>query len=186
MPGKAAKVILTEKQQRILQNFAKSRSESLALIQRAHIILHAFDGLLNEQIARRVQLQRHQVGKWRRRWQQNFQRLVGIECGQTPLKLKKAIRQVLSDAPRAGAPPTFTPEQLTHIIATACEDPQLSGRPISHWTLRELAEQLVARKIVESISTTTIWELFQEAHLKPHQVKYWLHSQDKYQDQEGF
>jgi len=37
--------------------------------QRARIILRAFAGLLNEEIALEVGLERKQVGLWRRRWQ---------------------------------------------------------------------------------------------------------------------
>ncbi len=50
MPGKAAKVIVTEKQHAILQTFAKSRSVSVSLAQRSKIILLAFEKHNNEEI----------------------------------------------------------------------------------------------------------------------------------------
>ena len=68
MPGRAAKVVITEKQQVILQEFAHSRTESLALVQRAKIILLAFEKHRNEEIAPLVGLNRNQVGVWRMRW----------------------------------------------------------------------------------------------------------------------
>src|SRR5436305_10985273 len=68
MPGKAAKVTITERQQEILDEFSRSRSEPLFLSQRSTIILLAFAGLLNEEIAPQVDLERHQVGIWRARW----------------------------------------------------------------------------------------------------------------------
>jgi hypothetical protein len=34
----------------------------------------------------------------------------------------------------------------------ACEAPEKAGRPISQWTGREIADELVARGIVEAIS----------------------------------
>jgi hypothetical protein len=37
-------------------------------------------------------------------------------------------------------------------VALACEAPNQSGRPISQWTGRELADELVQRGIVERIS----------------------------------
>ena len=52
------------------------------------------------------------------------------------------------DAP----PPKFTPEEITGIIALACESPADSGLPVSHWTPPELAREAVRRGIVESIS----------------------------------
>lgn len=67
MPGKAAKVIITEKQQAILQELANSRTVSVALAQRSKIILLAFDGLDNEQIEAEIGLGHDQVGMWRRR-----------------------------------------------------------------------------------------------------------------------
>ena len=36
-------------------------------------------------------------------------------------------------------------EQIVQIVAVACEQPASSGRPISHWTPRELAAELVKR-----------------------------------------
>ena len=36
--------------------------------------------------------------------------------------------------------------------ALACEAPREAGRPISQWTGREIADELVARGIVEQIS----------------------------------
>ena len=60
--------------------------------------------------------------------------------------------ELLSDLPRAGVTPTFSAEQLTMIIAVACELPEESGRPVTHWTPRELVDEVVKRGIVDSIS----------------------------------
>ena len=68
MPGKAAKVRITEAQQEILIGMSRSRTEASCLKQRAQIILLGFQGRRNEQIALEVGLERHQVGLWRRRW----------------------------------------------------------------------------------------------------------------------
>jgi putative transposase len=57
---------------------------------------------------------------------------------------------------RPGAPRKFTPEQVTQILAVACEPPEKSGRPITHWTAYELADEVVRRGIVASISTTQV------------------------------
>ncbi len=56
MPGKAAKIIITERQKEILQTFARATTAPSRLRQRAAIILLAFDGLRNEDIAARVDL----------------------------------------------------------------------------------------------------------------------------------
>src|SRR6266567_4521931 len=59
---------------------------------------------------------------------------------------------LLAGAPREGAPAKFTPEQVCQIIALACEKPADSNRPISQWSHRELADEIVQRGIVASIS----------------------------------
>jgi putative transposase len=152
MPGMAAKVVITERQQEVLQALVWSRSCPQGLAHRAEIILLAFEGLKNEQIAARLGCERHGVGTWRRRWQKAFERLIVIECLEKPSALREAIAEVLADRPRAGCGGTFTAEQITQILAVACEPPERSGRPVSHWTPRELADEVIQRGIVPSIS----------------------------------
>jgi putative transposase len=152
MPGRAAKVLLTERQQDVLQTMTRSRTCPQALAQRAGMILLAFDGLDNQDIAAHLGCERHAVGVWRRRWAQAFRRLVLIECGEKVSALPRAIDDLLSDLPRPGCPGKFTPEQITQLLATACEPPEDSGRPVTHWTPRELADEVARRGIVASIS----------------------------------
>jgi hypothetical protein len=68
MAGKAAKIIVSERQQFLLKEFGKSRTVGKSVSQRATIILLGFLGLFNEEIALRVGLNRLQVGIWRQRW----------------------------------------------------------------------------------------------------------------------
>src|SRR3954465_8536574 len=121
MPGKAAKITITERQQEILQTFSRAVTAPSRLRRRATIILLAFEGLLNEDIARRVGLTHRQVGRWRRRWAEAWDRLVAIECGESRVVLGGALEAVLPDEPRPGAPAKFTPEQVTRILVVACE-----------------------------------------------------------------
>jgi putative transposase len=152
MPGMAAKVIITERQQEVLQSMVWSRSCPQGLAHRAEIILLAFEGIKNEVIAERLGCERHGIGTWRRRWKKAFEQLVVIECVEKPSALREAIEEVLGDLPRAGCGGTFTAEQIAQIIAVACEPPDKSGRPVSHWTPRELADEVIQRGIVPSIS----------------------------------
>src|SRR5262245_55784686 len=152
MPGMAAKVVITERQRDVLQAMACSRSCPQGLAHRAQIILLAFAGRKNEAIAQRLSCERHGVGVWRRRWQQAFSRLVVIECVEKPAALREAIAEVLGDLPRAGCGGTFTAEQIAQVLAVACEPPENSGRPVTHWTPRELADEVMKRGLVLSIS----------------------------------
>ena len=75
MSGKAAKVIVTERQFAILEQISKASTTSQQLIQRANIILLGFAKSFNENIAQQVGLNRQQVGLWRRRWACSFDAL---------------------------------------------------------------------------------------------------------------
>jgi putative transposase len=116
------------------------------------MVLLAFDGLSNEGIADRIGCERHAVGLWRRRWAAAFGRLVLVECCEKESALPRAIDDLLSDRPRPGCPGKFTAEQVTQVLAVACEPPEDSGRPVTHWTPRELADEVRQRGIVASIS----------------------------------
>jgi len=179
MSGKAAKIVLTEKQERILRQIHRSTTASQRLAQRAGIILLAFAGSLNVGIAKMVGLARKQVGLWRRRWQQSFDALVAIECRETQAELRRAIEDVLSDAPRSGSAGTFTAEEVTQVLAVACEEPEQSGRPVDRWTHREIVDEVMARGIVPSISASQVGRYLAQAELQPHRRKYWLNTKEK-------
>src|ERR1700739_2715382 len=113
MPGKAAKITIPESQQEILRIFSRATTAPSRLRQRASIILMAFDGLLNEDIAEQVGLTHRQVGRWRRRWAKAWDRLIDIECCESRAALRRAIETVLGDEPRPGSAGLFPPEQAT-------------------------------------------------------------------------
>lgn len=156
MSGKARKIVITERQQQVLLATVRGSTTAQRLVTRARIILLGFEGHLNRDIGAQVGLNPDQVGVWRRRWQQAFERLVAIECQEGVPALRRAIEALLSDAPRSGAPGTFTAEQVTQILAVACEPPENSGRPVTHWTPGELADEVQKRGIVDSISVRQV------------------------------
>jgi transposase len=179
MPGSAAKVRITERQQAILKQIVAGSTSPVRLVQRAHLILLAFDGQSNADIAPVVQLHPNAIGFWRRRWAAAWPKLIRIECLETQAAHRRAIEAVLSDAPRSGSPGKFTPEQITLILALACEPPERSDRPITQWTAHELADEAKKRGIVESISASQVRRYLQEAELQPHKSRYWLNAREK-------
>lgn len=178
MPGTAAKIRISEKQQIILQEFSRSRTASKSVVQRSRIVLLGFQGMLNESIAREVDLNRQQVGVWRQRWRDAWESLCLWECNE-PHRLREAILDVLMDAPRPGCPGKFTAEQVSQIIALACEPPKWSGRPLSKWTHRELQDEVIARKIVEKISVSQVGRILKDAAVQPQRKKMWLNTTEK-------
>jgi putative transposase len=127
------------------------------LVVRARIILQMDSGANNDSIARQMKINRETVRYWRATFLSLQTKLEQAEAESLDDKsLTKLIEEGLTDKPRSGAPPTFTPEQICQIVAVACEDPSESGRPISHWSERELADEVQKRKIVATISVRSV------------------------------
>ena len=114
--------------------------QQLAL--RARIVLAAAAGANNSTIARQEAVHVDTVRLWRNRW---------LACAAASLDDLPLLDR-LSDMPRPGAPIRITAEQVCRIIELACEVPYHSDRPISHWSEREIADEVRKRGIVQQIS----------------------------------
>jgi len=112
--------------------------------------------LNNQQIATQLGIYREQVRTWRGRWLAATDRLTAVEAQEEEAALRDHLEAILVDAPRSGTPATFSPEQIIDIIAVACEDPQDSGHPLSHWTPSALRREVIKRQIVDSISSRQV------------------------------
>jgi transposase len=134
MARSAEPIILGEVEREELDRLVRAHSTPQQLALRARIILLAADGIGNRDSARRLGITVQTVRCWRRRW-----------SGEPDL----ALAERLADAPRPGTPPTFTPEQICAILALACEPPEASGIPITHWSQSALAREAVKRGLVD-------------------------------------
>lgn len=135
-------ISLSEAERQGLEKLAKAHSTEQQIALRARVILAASRGLNNAQVARELDVSIDMVQKWRERW------LV-----LQPLPLSElTIAERLRDLPRSGKPSEITADQMCQIIALACEKPEQSERPISQWTGREIADEIMKRGIVEQIS----------------------------------
>lgn len=147
--------------QEILQTIVRSREAPHSLVQRAQIVLEASKGSYNKTISQKMGLCEETVGFWRRRWLDN-----GIELEKLkdkPKQLREAVSQVLADKPRPGCPGTFTAEQICRLLAVACETPP---EHLSHWTQPELAQTVINRGIVDSISASSVGRFLKSGGLK--------------------
>src|SRR3954469_9516340 len=178
MSGRAAKVRVSEKQLAVLEELSRSRTLAKGIVQRALILVLGFQGLRNEQIAPEVGLIRRQVGLWRRRWRDAWDSLCAWECTE-PHRLREAVLEVLSDAPRPGSPGRITAEQVAQILAVACEPPKLSGHPRTRWAHGELRDGVVERGIVASISVAQVGRYLKQAAVQPHRSKMWLNTTEE-------
>ncbi|MEL7408972.1 MAG: helix-turn-helix domain-containing protein, partial [Cyanobacteria bacterium J06558_2] len=136
-------------------------STSQQVAKRAKIILLASQGKNHRDIARELGISRKMARLWRERWRERKQKDV-------------TVQERLLDAERPGTPTKFTTEQVLQLFTIACESPEKYGRPISHWTSRELAAEMEKQEIVKTISPRHVARLLSEATLKPHQSEYWL------------
>lgn len=152
--GKAVSISVSERQRSILERWRKNKAgKSAQVVERCSIILLSADGVSNTEQGRLLGIDRQRVRRWRTRWSENEERLATAEReGASERDLAELLRELLADEQRPGTPPTFTAEQLAQIIAVACEPPDESGRPVTHWTPRELADEVIKRSIVETIS----------------------------------
>ena len=112
--------------------------QQLAL--RGRIILAAAEGKNNSQIARELDVCVDTVRKWRSRW-------IGLQAASLD---DLPVKERLEDAPRPGRHARITAAQTCQMVAMGCRQPK--ERPISQWTGREIADEVMQRGIVPQIS----------------------------------
>ena len=135
-------VELSAEERQGLEALVRAHRTPQQLALRARIVLAAADGLNNTQIARLLGVEDDTVRLWRMRW-------LGLQAASLE---DLSIPERLSDAPKPGAPARITAEQVCQVMALACEAPEQSGRPISQWSAREIADEIMARGIIDQIS----------------------------------
>ena len=91
MPSQSPyQIELTPEEKAGLEALARKYTAPYCAVVRAKVVLFAAQGLGNDEIARRLDLPRERVSKWRKRFWEK--RRAGLE-----------------DKPRAGRPPVFSP-----------------------------------------------------------------------------
>jgi len=146
----ALPIVLGDDQRRVLEGLRRAHTTAQQVALRARIILLSDDGVGVREIARRLGVWPKTVRRWRTRW----------------LSSAAAVAQRLSDAPKSGAPATFSAEQICAIIGIACEQPSDSDRPITHWSQQEVADEAMRRGIVDSISQRSVGRFFKRIGLE--------------------
>jgi putative transposase len=137
---KPAELTLSEHERSDLEELVRRHSTPQQLAKRGRMILAAAQGQSNAAIARALGVSVDTVRSWRTRW-------IGLQG--VPLA-ELEVRERLEDVPRPGRPSQITTEQTCQIIALACEQPK--ERPISQWTGREIADEVMRRGILKAIS----------------------------------
>jgi transposase-like protein len=143
MPGpKPPEIVLSDDARTALERLVRARTTSQQCAVRARIVLLAAQGLTTSEVARRLGLDVDTARQWRARWRRDD----GLPLSE------RSVAARLADAPKSGAPARLTPEQVCQIVALACELPATTARPISQWTGRELADEVLRRGITDRLS----------------------------------
>jgi putative transposase len=137
---KPAELTLKETERKELEALVRKHSTPQQVALRGRMILAADEGKRNGQIARDLGVSVDTVRSWRMRW-------IGL---QAVALSDLPVSERLTDVPRPGRPSQITAEQTCQIVALACEQPK--ERPISQWTGREIADEVMQRGIVPKIS----------------------------------
>jgi hypothetical protein len=77
-----------------------------------------------------------------------------------------------------GVRPFFPPEVVVQVKALACELPAQTDLPLSRFSRRDLAKEVVARGIVAQISGATIWRWLDQDAIRPWQHRSWIFPRD--------
>src|SRR6266700_5136415 len=161
-PSVSSRVQLTARQRTCLEQIVRRQTSPQRLVRRATMLLALETGANQCHVMRQMHLNRGTVRAWRQRWLAFAPKLEQLEADEGSDKtLCTMIVAALTDHPRPGTPATFTAEQIVQIVAIACADPPDSGRPVSHWTPREVAEEVRQRGIVATISTRRVGRFLQ-------------------------
>ena len=114
---------LTAEERSAIDRLAHARTAPARRVERARIIWYASQGQSAPAIAEQLRLDADTARGWIRRF--NAEGLAGLE-----------------DRPRAGRPPTYSPEQVAEVVAAALTAPEALGLPFACWTLDRLAAYL--------------------------------------------
>ena len=137
---KAALLSLSKEEREAVEKLVRRHSTPQQIAVRGRIVLAAADGKGKSEIAREVGLGVDRVREWRMRW-------IGLQAVSLA---DLPVEERLADLPRPGRPSDISAHQICQVVAMACEQPQ--ERPISHWTGREIADEVMRRGIVSRIS----------------------------------
>ena len=158
----APRIILSQNARADLHALLRAHSTPQSLALRARIVLRAadLDRPSNLALSREVGCANRTAGKWRRRY---------LALGLSGLQ----------DAVRSGRPKAIAAPTRVHVLSVASTLPQDQERPVTRWTLDEIATTVRETLRTDPLSRSSIWRILHEVDLKPHKSEYWLNSHDE-------
>ena len=132
-------VVLSPDERRFLEGQVRRRKVPRSLSDRCRIILACAQGLASKEVARRLGVHEHTVGKWRRRFVKD--RIEG-----------------LTDEARSGRPRTIDDDEVAAVIERTLHS---TPKDATHWSIRSMAAET-------GLSHTTIRRIWNAFGLQPH------------------
>ena len=132
-------VVLSGEDRTFLEAQVRRHKAPRSLSDRCRMVLLCAEGLQSKEVAQRLGVHEHTVGKWRRRFVQD-----GIEG--------------LTDEYRAGRPRTVSDAQVAQVIERTLNT---TPKDATHWSIRSMAAET-------GLSHTTIRRIWSAFGLQPH------------------
>jgi len=139
----APKIILSKEERATLHRWSQGRTVSVRQKERAEMILLAAEGISNKEIAGKMAVKNHTVGRWRNRFAEL--RLAGIE----------------KDLPRGGRPRKQREKLESEIIRKTTQE---TPNNATHWSTRTLAHEM-------GVTQSMVHRVWKSNGLKPHLVR---------------
>jgi transposase len=149
-----------------LVQLAQSRTEPMAHVQRAQILLRYAEGQTVSAVAQALHTNRPRVER----------------CVSKALEL--GVRAALRDLPGRGRRRSMSDEDRTWVIDLACQKPKDLGYAQELWTTRLLAKHIRSRCVgaghpqLQKLGRGTVSKILAAHPVKPHKIQYYLERRD--------
>lgn len=159
-------LVLTQDVRNSLQSTSVSRTESLARVERARMLLWYADGKTVSVIARRLHTNRPKVER----------------CIDKALQL--GAISALADLPRSGKDATITLEARAWLVSLACQKPKDYGYSYELWTTKLLAShaqkhcEVAGHPSLSRLSRGTVSKILRHNKVRPHKIAYYVEKRD--------
>jgi len=153
-----------------LKKIVKSGMSPVIIVQRAKILLLKDDGKSSESVAEELDINRHTVDLWVKKYRQR--------------KPENSIMEILSVSEGRGRKEEITGEAKTWLISVACQKPTDLGYAAETWTtpaltrhIRQHAQEAGYGRL-STISESGVFDILNKSNIKPFRIRYYCERRD--------
>ena len=89
------------------------------------------------------------------------------------------METALNDLPRPGKPRKITDDDKSWVLNLACTKPSEHGYPDELWSYTLMTDHIrKSRSSLKNMSRSTVFEILNEAEIRPHKVRYYVEKRD--------